>query len=311
MTKQELKDLVAEAVKAQLEQSSTDKNKETVDEIQEAEAYLEHCEYVEETLFDAYVEEYVLDETYMDDEEMALIESCLLETKKSYYNNANKSMENRDRKHQLLRAALNKKQKVKEAFEKVKKAVRQAISSKKAKGQSLSKSEILMIAKEADTDHVLNTAQIEKTLSTEGLLDKINISNVTDKVDSTKANVSSSNVDAKLDNAEKFISDIKTPNGKEKFINSEAEVLSGDVLDADGKEIKEKLGAKIARKLGDGFKWTGDKITTTFKNDDGSLNRKAVAIAGLASAIVVSSTAAVALRAKKKAQKSKEEAEKK
>lgn len=74
-------------------------------------------------------------------------------------------------------------------------------------------------------------------------------------------------------------------------------------------KIKNHSAKKIAKKLGKGFTAVGDKVVTTFKNPDGSLNKKAVGIAAAATA-VASSIAAAAIVANKKKAKEEDKEEK-
>lgn len=78
---------------------------------------------------------------------------------------------------------------------------------------------------------------------------------------------------------------------------------------AEEQKIKENTAKEVAKKLGNGFKASGDKVIAVFKNSDGSANKKAIGIAAAGTALAASiAAAAIVTVKKKKVKKAKEEA---
>ena len=123
---------------------------------------------------------------------------------------------------------------------------------------------------------------------------------------------SSSTNNSGTEKIDKIVTDTKE---KVQSVNKkvEAEKIAARLTDnSTTDDAKSTALTVVAKDMGSNYKVKDGKIISLFKNPDGSLNKKAIAVAALGTATAASiGAAAVALRKKKKAQKVKEQTEKK
>ena len=118
----------------------------------------------------------------------------------------------------------------------------------------------------------------------------------------------SSNDSKVLDKAETKVQDLKSTEAKKELSQSVAKQLPDNPTKAQATDkaldvVNNKLDSKK-------FEKKGNKIVTVFKNSDGSLNKKAVTIAALATAAALSiGAAAIVHKKKKKAEEAKKKME--